>query len=109
MITMNDKILELINRRERQILVHACCYYAFNENLISDYQYDQLATDLMDLIKNNPKEFEASVYYYEFKDYAKEKTPSAYNLNYRSPEILNRAYSLILMERGLKNFTERDD
>ena len=103
MITMNGKILELINRRERQILVHACCYYAFNENLISDYQYDQLATNLMDLIKNNPKEFEASVYYYEFKDYAKEKTPSAYNLNYRSPEILNRAYSLILMERDLND------
>ena len=101
MITMNDKILELINRRERQILVHSCCYYAFDENLISDYQYDQFATDLMELIKNNPKEFEASVYYYEFKDYAKEKTPSAYNLNYRSPEILNRAYSLILMERDL--------
>ena len=103
MITMNGKILELINRRERQILVHACCYYALNENLISDYQYDQLATNLMDLIKNNPKEFKASVYYYEFKDYAKEKTPSAYNLNYRSPEILNRAYSLILMERDLND------
>ena len=100
---MNGKVLELINRRERQILVHACCYYAFNENLISDYRYDKFAVDLMELIKNNPKEFEASIYYCEFKDYAKEKTPSAYNLNYRSPEILNRAYSLILMERGLND------
>ena len=96
---MNEKVLELINRRERQILVFSCCYYTFNENLISDYQYDQFALELMELIQNNQKEFEASVYYYEFKDYAKEKTPSAYNLNYRSPEILNIAYSLILTER----------
>ena len=51
---MNVEILELITRRERQILVHSYIYYELNTNLISDATFDEWAKELAQLIKNNP-------------------------------------------------------
>lgn len=96
---MNKDILSLINRRERQILVHACCYYRFNENLISDYQYDAWGLELIDLMEKYPLEFKASEYYDEFIRYCDGGTPSAFNLHYTLPNIQNRAGHLINLYR----------
>ena len=66
---MGVDTLELINRRERQILVHSCLYYQFNENLIQDHVYDAWSKELAELIQNHKEEFKRSVHYTTFKDY----------------------------------------
>ena len=92
---MNNEIISLINRRENQILIHACIYYAFDTNLISDYQYDQLGLQLIDLSKHYPEEFKASYHYNQFKEYVTEVTPSAFNLNFRDPHVVKKAQFLL--------------
>ena len=57
---MNQTTLELINRRERQILVHSCLYYQFNENLIQDHVYDAWSKELAELIQSHKEEFKSN-------------------------------------------------
>lgn len=78
---MNEKVLELINRRERQLLVHAALYYEFGKNIISDDQYDKWSFELKDLIDNNPKEFENSAEHDAFLNF---DPSSGYYLNHTS-------------------------
>lgn len=66
---MNQDTPSLINRRQRQILVHSCLYYQFNENLIQDHVYDAWSKELAELIQSHKEEFKRSVYYAAFKDY----------------------------------------
>ena len=66
---MEADILSKINRRQRQILVHSCPYYQFNENLIQDHVYDAWSKELAELIQSHKEEFKRSVYYIAFKDY----------------------------------------
>lgn len=89
---MNQEILELINRRERQILVHSCLYYQFNENLIQDHVYDAWSKELAELIRDYPREFEHSVYYTAFKDY---DGCSGFDLPFSDPRIVGVAESLL--------------
>ena len=58
---MGVDTLVLINRRERQILVHSCLYYQFNENLIQDHVYDAWSKELVELIQTHKEEFKRSV------------------------------------------------
>lgn len=66
---LNEEILELINRRERQVLVHSCIYYHFNQNIINDATYDRWSHELYSLIQENPDEFKESAHYKDFKDF----------------------------------------
>lgn len=66
---INEEILELINRRERQVLVHSCLYYHFNTSIITDAEYDKWSHQLYDLIVENPVEFKNSVFYKDFKTF----------------------------------------
>lgn len=66
---INEEILELINRRERQVLVHSCLYYHFNTSIITDAEYDKWSHQLYDLIVENPLEFKNSVFYKDFKTF----------------------------------------
>lgn len=66
---INEEILELINRRERQVLVHSCLYYHFNTSIIADAEYDKWSHQLYDLIVENPVEFKNSVFYKDFKTF----------------------------------------
>lgn len=77
---MDEKIAELIKRRENQILLHACLYYEFNLNIISDDKYDQWSFELKDLIDKHPEEFKRSPYYKEFKGFVPD---SGYYLPYK--------------------------
>lgn len=76
---MNEKILELINRRERQLLVHAALYYKFDKNIISDDLYDKWSFELKDLIDNNPEEFNNSAEHDVFISF---EPGSGYYLNF---------------------------
>lgn len=63
---IDESVLELINRRERQVLVHSCLYYYFNTSIITDSQYDKWSHQLYDLIQGNPEEFKQSAHYKDF-------------------------------------------
>lgn len=64
-----EKILELINRRQRQVIVHSVIYYRFDDNLVSDHTYTQWAFELADLMKKYPDIAKQSVFWGDMKDF----------------------------------------
>lgn len=96
---MKQTILEKINQRERQLLVHCCLYYSMNTNIIDDDTYDRFSFNLADLIKKYPNDFKKSVYHYEFRKF---NPSTGLGLNYRKPEIIKAAYRL-------KKYHERNE
>ncbi len=66
---MDETVIELINRRRRQILVHSAIYYQFNDNLITDHTYDHWSKELAELQVNYPKESKTAPFYEEFKTF----------------------------------------
>lgn len=94
---MNMNILSKINRRQRQILVHSCLYYQFNENLIQDHVYDAWSKELAELIRDCPREFQNSVYSAAFTDY---DGCSGFDLPFSDPRIVGVAESLIKHRGG---------
>lgn len=92
MLFVNDEqILELISRRERQLLVHSYLYYEMDINLISDYLFDEWAYGLVEYMKRAPKIFEKSPYYHFFKNF---DGSTGHDLPYRLPEIQRAAERL---------------
>ena len=89
---MDTDILSKINRRQRQILVHSCLYYQFNENLIQDHVYDAWSKELAELIQNHKEEFKRSVHHTSFKDY---DGCSGFDLPFSDPMIVGVAESLL--------------
>lgn len=96
---MNVEILELITRRERQILVHSYIYYDLNTNLISDSTYDEWSKELAQLIKDNPEEFKKSENYQGFKGF---DGSTGMDLPYREQKV--EAVAL-----GLLSYKEREE
>lgn len=73
---------EKIQLLQRSILVQSFAYYELNENLLSDFQYDDNAKQLIALIKKHPEEFEQSRYYEYFYDYCPEDENTHYTSGY---------------------------
>lgn len=46
--------LSLIERRQRQFLVHSFLYYQLNESVISDEKYDSICKELVELQQKHP-------------------------------------------------------
>lgn len=61
--------VEKIQLLQRSILVNSFAYYEMNENILSDFQYDDNAKQLAELKKEYPEEFKRSRYYDYFHDY----------------------------------------
>ena len=61
-MVVEQSLLERMDRRQRQILVHSCIYYHFNSNVVPDHQYDAWGRKLAALIVDNPATFERSAY-----------------------------------------------
>lgn len=89
---MDSKLVSLINRRQRQIMVHSYIYYHADTNLIEDHVYDAWSKELAELIVNHPQEFKESAYYQSFKNY---DGSTGMDLPYRSPEIVKVANMLL--------------
>lgn len=66
-INVSPKILELINKRRRQILVHSYLYYKWNTSLISDFTFDSWCKELVKLQNDHPREAEKAVFPEAFK------------------------------------------
>jgi len=62
-----EDILEKINRRRRQILVHSAIYYEFNNNIISDTMFDNWCRELVILHSKYIKECQQAVFQDVFK------------------------------------------
>ncbi|MDF3555545.1 hypothetical protein LAV92_28190 [Bacillus cereus] len=85
-------LLEWMNRRQRQILVHSFLYYQLNENIISDSDFDKWSKELYEAMKENPDVAKRSVYY---KDFLEFDGSSGYDLPYANPEIQNTGFRLL--------------
>ena len=106
---MNKDIVELINRKESQILIHSAIYYRFNDNLISDWQYDSIGKDLIELAHKYPEEFKMSYHYKDFIEYVNSDTPSGYNLQIATVEVTSKAMHLLrLYGRDTTEFINKD-
>ena len=73
-------ILEQIQLLQRSILVASYAYYELNDNLLSDFDYDANALQLINLMKEYPKEAKKSRYHKYFHDYC----PSSNDIHYTS-------------------------
>lgn len=90
---MVDKtILSLINRRQRQILVHSYIYYELDNNIIDDPTWSKWASELEDLQRNYPEESAASVYAKDFENF---DHSTGAGLDYFKPEIMGAARMLL--------------
>lgn len=87
-----EQILELMNRRRRQILVHSCLYYRFNENIISDHTYDMWCKELAELQIKHPEVSKQGVYYEFYKDF---DGSTGFDLPIHNTEIINTASRIL--------------
>ena len=100
--TSNDQytqILSLINRRERQILVHSYIYYELNQNLIPDFLWTKWAFELAELRDQHLDIFAESVYAWAFVDFNGSTGYDLYSA-YTRPEIMSRAIYLVNISKG---------
>lgn len=60
---------EKIQLLQRSILVNSYAYYELNENILSDYQYDSNARQLLELKRLAPDAWKKSRYYRYFENF----------------------------------------
>lgn len=96
-VQLDREVLELINRRQRQILVHSNLYYRQNVNLITDGQYDRWGHQLYDLMQKHPKEFRKSAWYEAFRTF---DGNTGMGLPYTDPWVEGTAQHLLKISGG---------
>lgn len=89
---MDAAILELINRRERQILVHSCIYYKLDKNVIDDHTFDRWSKELAELLVAHPEEAAAAEHAKAFVGF---DGSSGYDLPFSDPDVLTVAFRLL--------------
>ena len=62
-------VLQLINQRQRQILLHSYLYYHLDSPRITDQLFDKWSLELVALRKDNPTEYSQSVFLKEFEGF----------------------------------------
>ena len=86
-------IAEKIQRRRYQMLVHSYIYYELDNNIISDSQWSQWATELAELQSKYPDIASQVVYADDFEDW--DGSTGAF-LSYKDkPNIITTARSLL--------------
>lgn len=96
----SEILLEQMNRRQRQILVHSFLYYQLNTNIITDYTFDCWSKELVSLMKDNPEITKQTVYYEGFKEF---DGSSGYDLPYSLPEVQQVGYRLLNYKKNRGN------
>lgn len=97
---MSQDILELMNRRERQILVHSCLYYRLDSSIIDDHTYDYWCKELADLIVAHPEVFKQTAHY---QDYIGFDGSTGMDLPIGNPEVYSRAVQLLEYHRRVQH------
>lgn len=57
------------NMLEDWILVHSYLYYELDISVVTDFKFDENSQQLVQMMKDYPKDFEKSKYYYAFNDF----------------------------------------
>ena len=60
---------EKIQLLQRSILVNSFAYYELNTNILSDYKYDMITKQLLDLKESAPEAYRKSRYYRYFDNF----------------------------------------
>lgn len=81
-----------INQLRRFILVHSIIYYRFNNNLISDDEWDRKAVELYNLQSKYPEIAKHCVYADEFEDF---DYSTGENLPMEDPWAVGKAEQLL--------------
>lgn len=92
MIGVNGSVLELIQRRRLQLLIHSCIYYEYNESLVSDEQWKNWAIELEQLQAQFPHESQRATWFESFKDF---NHSTGYNLPTKDPWVMGTAIWLL--------------
>lgn len=90
-------ILERIQLLQRSILVNSYCYYELNDNLLSDFQYDQNALQLVGLMREYPKEAKRSRYHKYFRDFCPAEGDPHYTSGFDLIERLRKNREMFVM------------
>lgn len=67
----------------RRIIVHSIIYYDYDENIISDNEYDKQCRELYQLIQDNQNEIQKCYYFDILKDYS---PATGFDLKYKLTE-----------------------
>lgn len=54
---------------QRRIIVYSIMYYYMNESCVTDQYFDSIAQQLVQMKKQNPKEYKQTSYYYAMCDF----------------------------------------
>ena len=93
------KIAEKIQQRRLQMLVHSCIYYEFNQNMLVDTKWDEMARELVKLQEENPDISKQVIWYDAFKDW--DASTGAF-LPLKDEWVVNKAKKLLY--GNFKNF-----
>ena len=88
---MDSNIVALINRRERQMLIHSHLYYELNNNIWDDKQFDHYAYDLARLLKEYPEEAKLCEWERYFRDW---DGTTGFHLPLTHPWVIRRAWHI---------------
>lgn len=83
--------IEKIQLLQRWILVQSFSYYELNENIASDFTYDNNAKQLAEFKRDYPTEFKRSRYFEYFKDYCSEDDGMHYTSGFDLLDKVRRA------------------
>lgn len=86
------QVAEKIQQRRLQLLIHSCIYYEFNQNLISDKQWDEWARELRTLQLEYPDISENVIWYEAFRDW--DASTGAF-LPIKDPWVVEKASKLL--------------
>lgn len=90
--------LSLIDRRERQLLIHSYIYYELDDSIISDDQWSKWGFELGELRDKHPDIYEQSEYADAFRNFDGSTGFDLYGF-YTRPEIVEKALYLLRMKR----------
>lgn len=94
---MNDlQILEIINRRQRQIIIHSCIYYNLGDSIVSDVTFDKWAKQLVGLMQKFPHIAKESENYHYFIDF---DGSTGYDLPIHSESTLSHAEYILRISK----------
>lgn len=92
-------MLDLINRKQRQLLIHSYLYYELSENIISDSTFDQWSVELVNLKQNYPTEFQLSEYADSFRSF---DGSTGMDLPYRLDSVIKAGNNLLRIHSAMK-------
>ena len=94
------QILSLINRRERQLLVHSYIYYELDDSIIPDDQWSKWGFELAQLRDEYPDIYERSEYADAFRNFDGSTGFDLYGFYMHSDIISKALYLLQINKKG---------